>query len=191
MLHYWTDQGDSAIRTTAQYAKTFSLNILTSAGFGKSYSFKPSSHADNGTNHSMSYKDSLSLIVGNAIPILIIGPAFLQKCKRFLPKSWQDVAQATVEFKSTPNLMTFLVRASQSNFDSKIDDSSLGCKQYALTEEEIFGNMFVFNFARHDTISHTICRGHQSTCCTPRCARMALRRNQCGFLGSRFCCMEL
>lgn len=124
----------------------------------------------------MSYKDSLSLIVGNAISILIIGPLFLQKCEHFLCKSWQDVAQASVEFKaymtemvqeerelvaagkqSKPNLMTSLVGASQPNLDFKTDDSNLRRKQYALTEEEISGNMFLFNLAGHDTISHTIC----------------------------------
>ncbi|KAF7862535.1 hypothetical protein EAF04_007408 [Stromatinia cepivora] len=176
MIHYWTSHGESVTRTTAEDAKTFSLNILTSAGFGKSYPFETSSELDNGPNHSMSYKESLSLIVGNAIPILIVGPAFLLKWKHYLPKSWQDVAQATVEFKaymtemvqeerelvaagkqSRPNLMTSLIRASQSNSDSKKDDSNLECKQYVLSEQEIFGNMFVFNFAGHDTISHTLC----------------------------------
>ncbi|KAJ8069484.1 hypothetical protein OCU04_003137 [Sclerotinia nivalis] len=140
------------------------------------YPFETSSELDNGPNHSMSYKESLSLIVGNAIPILITGPAFLLKWKRYLPKSWQDVAQATVEFKayvtemvqeereliaagkqSKPNLMKSLIHASQSNSHSITDDSNLGRKQYVLTEQEIFGNMFVFNFAGHDTISITLC----------------------------------
>ncbi|KAF7929751.1 hypothetical protein EAE99_004655 [Botrytis elliptica] len=152
MMHYWIDQGKLALRTTAEDAKTLSLNILTSAGLGKSYPFKPSSNIDNDPGHTMSYKESLSLIVENAIPILIIGPNFLLKWKRYLPKSLQKIAQATVEFKaymkemvqeereliakgkqSKSNLMTSLIRASQSSSEFKTDDMG------------------------HDTIPHTLC----------------------------------
>ncbi|KAF7871970.1 uncharacterized protein EAF02_009075 [Botrytis sinoallii] len=176
MMHYWIDQRELALRTTAEDAKTFSLNILTSAGLGKSYSFKPSSNIDNDPGHAMSYKESLSLIVGSAIPILIIGPNFLLKRIRYLPKLLQNIAQATVEFKaymkemvreereliakgkqSKPNLMTSLIRASQSSSEFKTDDMDPRSKQSGLSESEIFGNMFVFNFAGHDTISHTLC----------------------------------
>ncbi|KAF7900088.1 hypothetical protein EAF00_004424 [Botryotinia globosa] len=142
MVNYWIDRGE-----LAEDAKTFSLNILTSAGFGKSYPFKPPSNTDNDPGHSMSYKESLSLIVGNAIPILI------------------KISQATVEFQThmkeireliakdkicKPNLMTYLIRASQSS-------SEFRSKQSGLSESEIFGNVFVFNFAGHDTVSHTPC----------------------------------
>ncbi|KAF7955583.1 hypothetical protein EAE96_004509 [Botrytis aclada] len=176
MVSYWVDREDSTIRTTAEDAKTFSLNVLTSAGFGKSYSFKPSSLIDHGPNHSMSYKESLRLIVGNAIPILITGPNFLLKWKSYLPRSLQEIAQATVEFKaymtemvqeerelisagkqSKPNLMTSLIRASHSSHDSTAENDNFGRKQHGLSEFEILGNMFVFNFAGHDTISHTLC----------------------------------
>ncbi|GAW16696.1 hypothetical protein ANO14919_061330 [Xylariales sp. No.14919] len=44
------------------------------------------------------------------------------------------------------NLMTSLVRASQ-------DEATAGSS--GLTESEIYGNMFVFNFAGHDTTAHT------------------------------------
>ncbi len=44
------------------------------------------------------------------------------------------------------NLMTSLVRASQ-------DEATTG--NTGLTESEIYGNMFVFNFAGHDTTAHT------------------------------------
>ncbi|TGO36006.1 hypothetical protein BHYA_0138g00190 [Botrytis hyacinthi] len=176
MMHYWIDQGELALQTTAEDAKTFSLNILPSTGFGKSYPFNPPSDTDNDSGHSMSYKESLSLIVGNAIPILIIGPNFLLKWKRHLLESSQKIAQATVEFqtymkemvqeereliakgkRSKPNLMTSLIRASQSNSEFKTNDTDTRSEQSGLSESEIFGNVFVFNFAGHDTISHTLC----------------------------------
>ncbi|KAF7909334.1 uncharacterized protein EAF01_003052 [Botrytis porri] len=148
--------GVLALWTTAEDAKTFSLNILSSAGFGKSYPFRPLPDPENDPNHSMSYNESLSLIVGNAIPILIIGPNFLLKWRRHLPKSLQEIAQATVEFQaymkemvqeerkliatgkqSKPNLMTSLIRASHSNSDIKSDATYPGSKQPSLSEPEI------------------------------------------------------
>ena len=44
------------------------------------------------------------------------------------------------------NLMTLLIQASE-----KEAKTSVG-----LTENEIYGNMFVFNFAGHDTTAHTL-----------------------------------
>lgn len=177
MVSFWTSQGATAIRTTAEDVRTFSLNVLTYAGFGKSYPFRPSAEsAKIAPNHSMSYKQSLSLTIDNAILTLIIGPRLLLKWKRYLPKSWQEIAQATVEFKaymaemlqeerkliaagkpSKPNLMTSLIRASESDPEFEMDDLTPGHKQYGLSESEIFGNMFVFNFAGHDSTSHTLC----------------------------------
>ncbi|TGO55905.1 hypothetical protein BOTNAR_0235g00170 [Botryotinia narcissicola] len=94
MMQCWIDQGEWALRTTAEDAKTFSLNILTNAGFGK---------------------------------------------------------------RSKTNLMTSLIRASKSSSEFKTGDMDPRSKQSGLSESEIFGNMFVFNFAGHDTISHTLC----------------------------------
>lgn len=47
--------------------------------------------------------------------------------------------------QSRDNLMTALIRS-----------SSEAERGQSLTEAEIFGNMFVFNFAGHDTTAHTL-----------------------------------
>ena len=52
------------------------------------------------------------------------------------------------------NLVTSLVRASQANVDQKGD--SMGIKQEGLTEEEVCGNVFVFNFAGHDATINSL-----------------------------------
>lgn len=50
------------------------------------------------------------------------------------------------------NFMTSLIRASvEDNTSTPSQDAQGG-----LTESEIYGNIFVFNFAGHDTIAHTL-----------------------------------
>lgn len=50
--------------------------------------------------------------------------------------------------KMENNLMTSLVRASQANVDQR--GSTTGSHQEGLTEDEVYGNVFVFNFAGQD-----------------------------------------
>ena len=55
------------------------------------------------------------------------------------------------------NLMTSLVRASQTSVDQKA--STMGSHQDGLTEEEVYGNVFVFNFAGHDATANSLAKG--------------------------------
>ena len=116
------------------------------------------------------YRDSLALILENIFLILIFGPKFLTN--RFLPKSWTRVGQATVDFKfhmvemveeekrliaegkpGGGNIINSLIRASEEMSKSASTDGS-GFK--GLTEDEIYGNIFVYNFAGHDTMAITL-----------------------------------
>lgn len=163
MLEYWKSK--KVVTTLAQDAKTFSLHVLSSAGFGKSYPFNSSSDFAS-SSRSSTYKDSLCLILENAILILVLGPKLLSNrfLQRIFPSHWVRVGRATVDFKaymaeiieeeklslaqgkqSRDNLMTALIRS-----------SSEAERGQSLTEAEIFGNMFIFNFAGHDTTAHTL-----------------------------------
>jgi len=68
--------------------------------------------------------------------------------QKYMTQVYEEEKRAFVQGKSTDrNFMTSLVRASQ----EETTKSSLG----GLTESEIYGNMFTFNFAGHDTTAHT------------------------------------
>jgi Cytochrome P450 len=55
------------------------------------------------------------------------------------------------------NLMTSLVRASTGNASTtKTGKQMPNFDQDGLTESEIYGNFFVFNFEGHDTTAHTL-----------------------------------
>jgi len=98
MLDFWKDCSD--IRQTGKDVRRFSLHVLTSTGFGKSYHFDRSTDEKVREGDSMTYKDSLSLILENCILILLLGPKLLTgSLQRFLPKHWRLVGQATSTFK--------------------------------------------------------------------------------------------
>ncbi|KAF3055565.1 Cytochrome P450 3A13 [Daldinia childiae] len=166
MLRYWSSK--TCVKSGAEDIRTLTLNVLARAGFGKSFKFR--GHEEErpvDEIRSMSYRVSLGLILENLIVILALGPKTLASLARYwLPSKLRTVNEAVVSFQkhmttmyeeqkrafaageenSDNNLMTLLVRASQ----EAASDQSGG-----LTESEIYGNMFTFNFAGHDTTAHS------------------------------------
>lgn len=163
MVRYWSSK--TSIKSTADDTRTLSIHVLSSAGFGKSYKFQGHDESSEGSE-ATNYKESLQTILDNCILLMVLGTKFLSNAH--LPAKLKKLYQATVTFKqymtdvyeaekktiaegkdSGRNLMTSLVRASQESAAS--EDGTGG-----LTENEIYGNMFVFNFAGHDTTAHTL-----------------------------------
>lgn len=69
MIAFWKGAGE--IRSTAADSRTLALDVLVSAGYGKSYAFKGSSE---NTDSQLTYRDSLGLILENTLLILALGP---------------------------------------------------------------------------------------------------------------------
>jgi cytochrome P450 len=160
MLRYWSSK--PSVTTVAHDTRTLSLHVLSRAGFGKSFKFEGHEERTE-LSRSASYKDSLQLILENCVLIMAFGTQFLSKpwlpnkfrkmhesCvsfQRYMTDLYEEEKQSFAEGRSTDrNLMTSLVRASQSEATSGAG---------GLTEQEIYGNMFVLNFAGHDTTAHT------------------------------------
>jgi cytochrome P450 len=170
VLQSWKSSG-TPITRTAKDTRTLSLHVLSGAGFGKSYSFHKSTGPPK-PGHVFNYRDSLALILENIFLILIFGPKFLTN--RFLPKSWTRIGQATADFKfhmvkmveeekqliakgkpGGGNIINSLIRASEEV--SKSPTGAGGEHSFrGLTENEVYGNIFVYNFAGHDTMAITL-----------------------------------
>ncbi|KAK7701198.1 hypothetical protein SLS64_010531 [Diaporthe eres] len=167
MLKYWVKK--PSISSSADDLRTLSLHVLAGAGFGKSFEFEGHDER-NSTSLSGDYKTSLQRILENCILIMILGPKTLSKARPWLPKTWKlgrlaercadfqrymtelyedEKAQARLQrgSEAPKTLMSSLVRASQ-------DGARSGGG--GLTESEIYGNMFMLNFAGHDTTAHTL-----------------------------------
>ena len=167
MLNAWTNRGQSGALGTAQDTRTLSLDVLTAVGFRKSNTFhsfdEPSANAEKARN----YRQSLKTVMDNSILMMVAPPKLLSS--PFVPKVWAHIGQATQELKQymmemlneekslldqckpgTGSIMTSLVRASENHQKT----TSEGPK--ALTVNEILGNIFLINFAGHDTTANTL-----------------------------------
>ena len=169
MAHSWTDEGAAGSKETVADTATLALHVLTSVGFGLSYPFHGGVR-DLPPGHSMTYRDALSLCLQNIITFAILGKKILSSS--LLPKKLRTLGVATKEFQrymdemlshernmaakrehGTGNLIGALARASEEAQQSgdRSESAHLG-----LTDDEIFGNIFAFNLAGHETTANTL-----------------------------------
>lgn len=162
MIRYWTSH--PSIQHTADDLRSLSLGVLSKAGFGKSFPFQGYGEASH-TRPSESYKDSLQLILENCILIIAMGPKFFTNNISWLPEKFKRVGETITAFQGFMTEMyesekqkvakgesgigktrTFLTSPAKASLDAKEGEG--------LSEREIYGNIFVINFAGHDTSSH-------------------------------------
>jgi hypothetical protein len=113
---------------TVKDCQTLFLHVLSSAGFGRFYSFDKSAEPPK-PSHMFNYRNFLGLILEHILPILVRGPD--RPNWRLLPKRFSRIGQVIVDFKAymkdmyseekqfminnksgTGNIMTSLLRAS-------------------------------------------------------------------------------
>ena len=173
MLQSWTYSAGTGIRSVAEDTRTLSLNVLAAIGFHRSYKFRGSSQA--GTDEERTYRDALQTVLDNSIFLMLVPPRLL--LLPLLPRSWTRIGQAAADFKKymmqmleeetsllkrgemgTGSLMTSFVRAldTHQKDEANVKGNAGRPPSKGLTVEEIFGNIFVINFAGHDTTANTL-----------------------------------
>ena len=173
MVQTWTSAVNSEIPSIAKDMRTLSLNVLAATGFRRSYKFRSSSQPE--SDEAQTYRNALQTVLDNAIFLMLIPPRFL--LLPLLPASWVRIGKAAAAFKQymirmldeetsllkqgksgTGSLMASFVRA----LDTHQKEEALGATHASqspsrgMTVEEIFGNIFVINFAGHDTTANTL-----------------------------------
>ena len=165
MLQAWLSRSSdtsSGLTSTSEDTRTLALHVLAFVGFQRSYPFQSKSKSTFVDAKSMTYRDSLALILKNAIVVMVLPQAAFSI--PFLPNSWKQIGWAIQSFREymmgqlveerrlvregrpgTGTLVSNLVRAGEGAGDSKTGSLK------PLSESEILGNIFVFNFAGHDT----------------------------------------
>lgn len=173
MLQWWTSQGSGPIITTVKDVRMLSLNVLAHAGFGNNYPFD--GNAENTkTRDALAFRQTLCFVLDNALLTMVVRTKLLRL--PFLPSKWRQVGEAidalrhqmkalydkqrsssTQNSGEPANLMSTMVRASeQATSEARTEAkkgyaSHLAPKHAGLTMDEIFGNIFVYYFAGHDT----------------------------------------
>lgn len=161
MLSAWTSSKSDGAQGTNRDTRNLSLNVLAAVGFHKSYKFH-SSNDKQTSKASLSdrdYRTSLRIVLENAILMLVFSPKVLML--PFLPNKLNRIGQAALDFKQhmmdmvdeekesartkqpgTGRLVEYLLRGS--------DESS------SLSIGEILSNIFIINFAGHDTTANAL-----------------------------------
>lgn len=173
MLESWTSRPMQHVPSISKDTRTLSLNVLAATGFRRSYKFRSASEPEKKADEAGSYRDALQTVLDNAIMLMVISPKLLSLS--FAPESWHRVARAAADFKNymirmldeettalnkgksgSGGLMTSFVRALNVKQKEDAKGSASSSTPKGLTVDEIFGNIFVINFAGHDTTANTL-----------------------------------
>lgn len=173
MLTRRTENDAEGIDYSAKDVRTLSLNVLARITFGRSYPFhtvkNPTKIGD-----SSNYRETLAILLDNALLMLVLRPRLLSMS--FIPEKWQKIGRAITEFQQfmadllneernlirqgkpgSGNMISSLLESSKpSRAPNYGDETQWDPDKKGLTESEIFGNIFVFNFAGHDTTANTL-----------------------------------
>ncbi|KAH9905463.1 cytochrome P450 [Xylariomycetidae sp. FL2044] len=172
MLRSWLLAGVEGIPSMQRDTRTLSLNVLAATAFRKSYEFRGS--VDGLTDESGSYRDSLQTVLDSIIPLMLIPHRLLRG--PLVPKSWARIGNAAATFQQhmtdmlreemnarnegkpgSGGIMSAFVHALDTRSrDIKNPDAKSDSMKKGLAEEEIYGNLFVINFAGHDTTANTL-----------------------------------
>jgi cytochrome P450 len=159
MLRTWSMKGTEGVRTTNQDTMTLALHVLTATGFGKSYDFDAGVQ-DVPRGHNISYRKSLRLIITNLWPTVMV--AHLPIPEWIMPASWLEVKNATAEYRKymveiLHEERTLNSKDKRENLLSAFSRASDAKKEReGLSDSEIFGNLFIYTVAGHDTTANTL-----------------------------------
>ena len=163
MLKSWMEKASlGGVANTPNDTMTLALHVLTAAGFGKNYDFEGGVQGI-GVGHTMSYRDALKALLGDLFGAMITSSLLMGLPSWAMPKKLEEMKSALREFRAYmvemieeerestgekksegDNLLSVLIRSSQSEGRS------------VLSDEEIIGNMFIYNLAGHDTTANTL-----------------------------------
>ncbi|KAF4452053.1 cytochrome P450 3A7 [Fusarium albosuccineum] len=161
MLKRWAANPEGVVNPQSD-TMVLALHVLTAAGFGKSYTFCSGLESAS-DNHSLTYHDALSLILGNLFTAVFT--ATLNLPSWMLPFKFKQVQDAVVNFRQYMAEMVAEEREAmiagapeEDNLVSILVENQMSEGKGArhLTDSEIYGNLFSYNLAGHETTSNTL-----------------------------------
>ncbi|KAI0513196.1 cytochrome P450 [Xylaria bambusicola] len=172
MLRSWVTASTDGIASYQKDTRALSLNVLAATGFGKSYDFRGSTEPQ--IDDEGGYRDALQTVLDNIILLMLV--PFNVLCK--MPKSWARIGNAGISFQKhmvklleeetkalaqgqpgSGAIMPSFVRAADIHRHESTAGSPYKVTKKGLSVDEIFGNLFVINFAGHDTTANTLAFG--------------------------------
>ncbi|TFK45531.1 cytochrome P450 [Heliocybe sulcata] len=155
----WLNTPEICIQSVNDYLSKFALGIISRCGFGLPFPWADTANDD----RDMPFRRALALVSENSI-IRLATPAWMYKLP--IPKL-HTVDKA---FRSASTFMRSLISAKKAELGSQTEDvtrsgqdlltrlvaASEAEGKNGLSDQELFGNVFIFMFAGHETTAHTL-----------------------------------
>lgn len=190
------DAGGKEVRSTQEDTTRVAFNVLSAAGFGLAYAFSDRSglsDEDKAAGRKMSYRDALDLMI-NDFPSLVVyvlarrygwplwamwgGIAAIATARHdykkymqdMLLKEREDIRTGDPAGAGSGSLMSVLVKESDRGLqDEGATGKAKGSKNAPLmTDDEMLGNLFVYNLAGHDTTAGALNYAVTLVACEPQ-----------------------
>lgn len=173
LLVYW-DASAPSIPSVQQDFQTVAINVLAATAFKKSYEFQGS--AEEAQDDMTSYRSTLATVLNNAILLMLMPYQYMKG--PFVPNKLVQVGDAARTFKGhminmldqetralrenksgSGGMMSSFVRALDVHEREVAESPELKVSKdgkRGLSIDEIFGNVFILNFAGYDTTANII-----------------------------------
>ena len=176
MLEIWSKEDNV---TSTQYdVHAVALNVLCGAGFGLHSSFADTKPPSDGSEtwKRLGYRESLRTLLANIVQLVMLSLLMKAGVPRWMFfGSMQKITLAYDEFKgymgemlhkektafeqgdlTRHNLMSALVRASEESREAAKTAKDPSTMSAGLSDDEVYGNLFIYNLAGHDTTAATL-----------------------------------
>jgi len=163
MLDGWlkTSQAGLVVERTDLELMKLALHVLSGAGFGRKYDFGQSV-TDVPPGYTMSYRDSLAYILTDLMVAILSRDLPLPEA--ITPKGMRKMRVAIKDFtRYMENMVQEERTAVQKNGEKKANLLSALVQalettegRSSLSDDEIYGNLFIWNLAGHDTTANTL-----------------------------------
>ncbi len=177
MLQAWSEQ--DYVTSTQYDVHALALNVLCGAGFGLDSSFvdNKAPTGDGRSQARLGYRESLRTMLANIVQLVLLGLLMKAGIPRWVFfGSMRRIALAYEEFKgymsemiekektafeqgdlTRHNLMSALVRASEESREAaRTSKETSDVSAAGLSDDEVYGNLFIYNLAGHDTTAATL-----------------------------------
>ena len=177
VLNVWSEK--DSVTSTQPDVHAVALNVLCGAGFGIHSSFvdRKLPEADSHGKPQLGYRESLRTLLTNIVLLVLLGilkrsglPDFIvwgnmkklshayDEFKRYMSEM---LSREKVAFEqgdlTRHNLMSALVRASEESKEAvRVVKDKSSVHAAGLSDEEVYGNLFIYNLAGHDTTAATL-----------------------------------
>lgn len=187
--------GGAVVRSTEEDTTRIAFNVLSAAGFGLAYDFADVaglSETDRAAGRRMSYRDALDLLIKD-VPALVVyvlarrlkwpvwamwgGVAAIATARDDYEKYMQEMLRKEREeiraggsAGGSGSLMGALVRESDQGMqeDEAVLTKAGSRNGPLMTDDEILGNLFVYNLAGHDTTAGALNFAVTLVACEPK-----------------------